>query len=76
MSCGEEDEPELTQKGPGLAGPFGLPRGFLARFGPPFDLAPSRSICSSLVRRPPHPTILLTSIHQKTRRHKMRDEIR
>jgi hypothetical protein len=49
MSRGEEDGPESAQKGPGPAGPFGLAQGVLARFGPPFDLTPSRSICSSLL---------------------------
>jgi hypothetical protein len=54
-----------SRKGLGRPACSDRPRGFLARFGPPFDLALSRSICSPLVRRLPHPIILPTSIHQK-----------
>jgi hypothetical protein len=41
------------------------PRPFLPRFVVPFDLAPPRSINSSLLRRPPHPTILPTPFTRK-----------
>jgi hypothetical protein len=41
------------------------PRPFLPWFTVPFDLAPPRSINSSLLQRPLHTIILPTSIHQK-----------
>jgi hypothetical protein len=37
----------------------------LCRFGLPFDLAPPRSISSSLLLRPPHPIILPTPFTRK-----------
>jgi hypothetical protein len=52
-------------KGLGRSTRSDRPRDFLWRFGPPFDLGPSRSICSSLIRRPPHPTILPPPITRK-----------
>jgi hypothetical protein len=57
--------PNQPRKGLGRPARSDRRRGFLARFGLPFDLAPSRSIYSSLVRRPPHPIILPTPFTRK-----------
>jgi hypothetical protein len=55
---GRKTGPNQPRKGLGGPAHSDRPIDFLWRFGPPFDLAPSRSICSSLIRRPPHTIIL------------------
>jgi hypothetical protein len=54
-AAGRKLGPNRPRKGLGRPARSDRLRGFLALFGPPFDLAPSRYICSSLVRQPPHP---------------------
>jgi hypothetical protein len=66
MSRGEEDGPKPAQKEPELAGPFRPAQGVSGLVRPAFDLAPSRSICSSLICRHIDPIILLPPITRKS----------
>jgi hypothetical protein len=63
--AGRETGPNRPRKGLGRPARSDRPRDFLWRFGPPFDLAPSRSINSSLLRQSPHPIILPTPFTRK-----------
>jgi hypothetical protein len=58
--------PNRPRKGLGWLARSDQPRGFLWRFGPPFDLVAPRSINSSLLRQPPHPIILPTPFTRKS----------
>jgi hypothetical protein len=69
--AGRKIGPNRPRKGLGRRARSDRPRGFLTWFGLPFDLAPSRSICSSLVWRPTHPIILPTPF---TRKPSLQDE--
>jgi hypothetical protein len=64
-AAGRKMGPNRPRKGLGRPTHSDRPRGFLARFDPPFDLAPSRSICSALVRRHINPIILPTPFTRK-----------
>jgi hypothetical protein len=59
-AAGRKTGPNQPRKGMGRPARSDRPTGFLWQFSPPFDLAPSRSFNSSLLRRPPHPIILPT----------------
>jgi hypothetical protein len=65
MSRREENGPNQPRKGLGRPACSDRPRGFLARFGLPFNLVAPRSFNSSLLRQPPHSIILPTSFSRK-----------
>jgi hypothetical protein len=58
LAAGRKMGPNRPRKGLSRPACSDQARDFLWWFGPPFDIAPSWSICSFLVRRPPHPIIL------------------
>jgi hypothetical protein len=62
---GRKMGPNRAEKTLGRLAWSNQPRPFLPRFAVPFDLAPPRSVNSSLIRRPPHPTILPTPFTRK-----------
>jgi hypothetical protein len=57
-AAGRKTGRNRPRKGLGRPARSNRPRWFLWRFGLPFDLAPSQSICSSLLWRPLDPIIL------------------